>query len=392
MARRGENIRKRKDGRWEGRYSKGKKDGKIVQGSVFGKTYQEAKEKLITAKADLARQTKKPEATQEGPMNKNFTKVADDWLEFAKPTLKESTVSRYRIILDRHLLPAFGDKSVSEITKEDVSAFSNNILLACKDNGGKELAPKTVSSILSVMKNVMDYAWLVRGMTVIDFKGLGVKQPQKQFRVFSLFEQDTLNDFLLDRITPIKLGILLCLYTGLRIGEICALKWGDISFTEQKLHVARTMQRIQKPDGNGRKTQIIITPPKSDCSVRDIPLPDEMFSILIEKKQPDSCFFLTGREKAFIEPRTMENNFDRIMEACGISDATMHTCRHSFATRCVELGFDIKTLSEILGHANVSITMNRYVHPSMELKKQNMNKLSSLLGVKNRVSKDRKNE
>lgn len=384
MARHGENIRKRKDGRWEGRYPKGKKDGKPVTGSVFGKTYQETKEKLITAKAALTNPPKPATAQSETKVPLSFGTAAEEWLNATKPTLKDSTFSRYRTALDRHLFPEFEDKVVTEIRRDDISGFSSR-LLASGDDEGKGLAPKTVSAILSVMKNVMDYVRLVKGLTVVSFDGLAVKLPQKQLRVFSLYEQETLNIYLLEDLSPSNLGILLCLYTGLRIGELCALKWGDISFNQQTLHVVRTMQRIQKPDGNGHKTQVVITPPKSDCSVRDIPLPDDVFQILTERRQPDGCFFLTGQKESYIEPRTMENRFNKVIEACGITQATVHTCRHSFATRAVELGFDIKTLSEILGHASVAITMNRYVHPSMQLKQQNMNKFCTLLGVKKGV-------
>lgn len=386
MAKHGENIRKRKDGRWEGRYPKGKKGGKPIFGSVFGKTYQEAKENLIVAKAALTNTLKAVPEHDIVAGHEIFRSSAEEWLEAAKPTLKESTISRYRTALDRHLFPEFGDKEVTEIVRDDISAFSSR-LLASQNEGGKGLAPKTVSAILSVMKNVMNYIRLVKGWTVISFDGLAVKIPQKQLRVFSVYEQEMLNVCLLDDLTPSNMGILLCLYTGLRIGELCALKWGDISFVEQKLRVERTMQRIQKPDEDGHKTQIVITPPKSDCSVRDIPIPDNLFQILMANRQPDGCFFLTGREKIYIEPRTMENRFNKVTDACGISGATVHTCRHSFATRAVELGFDIKTLSEILGHASVTITMNRYVHPSMQLKQQNMNKLCSLLGGKIGVAK-----
>jgi len=386
MARHGENIRKRKDGRWEGRYPNGKKDGKPVTKSVFGKTYQEAKEKLIEAKATLANPPKPVPEGNATAGHEAFSLSAEAWLEASKPTLKESTVSRYRTALDRHLLPEFGDRDVTEIARDEVSAFSA-MLLASKDDGGKGLAPKTVSAILSVMKNVMDYIRLVRGWAVISFDGLAVKIPQKQLRVFSIYEQETLNVHLLGDLTPSNMGILLCLYTGLRIGELCALKWGDISFAEKKLRVERTMQRIQKPDGEGHRTQVVITAPKSDCSVRDIPIPSDVFEILAANRQPDGCFFLTGLEQSYIEPRTMENHFNKVTDACGIADATVHTCRHSFATRAVELGFDIKTLSEILGHASVAITMNRYVHPSMQLKAQNMDKLCSLLGGREGVSK-----
>lgn len=371
MAKRGESIRKRKD-------------GKPIIGSVFGKTYQETKNKLLIAKIAQSEKMKTAANRQSDALESNFAELAEEWMEFIKPTLKKSSISKYRSVMDKHLLPEFGERKVVEITRVDVMVFSTR-LLASGGRNGKGLTPKTVSSIISVLKNVMDYVRRVKCVNVIDFDGLIVKQTQKQFRVFSTFEQDILSGFLLEGITPIKLGILLCLYMGLRIGEICALKWKDISFDEKKIHVARTLQRIHEPDGKGHKTQILIEVPKSDSSIRDIPVPDEIFGILVEMRQPDDCFFLTGQEEVFIEPRTLENHFSRIMKACGISNATVHTCRHSFATRCVELGFDIKTLSEILGHASVAITMNRYVHPSMELKKQNMNKLSGIIsGIRNK--------
>lgn len=386
MARRGENIRKRKDGRWEGRYPKGKRNGKYIQGSVFGKTYQEAKDKLVAAKVEHAKSTEIRTVQHGKDPNLSFRSAAEAWLEKKRTTLKDSTLARYRTALDCHLLPFFGDSTVIAISRDEVMAFSN--LLMGKEDDGKGLAPKTVSSILSVMKNVMNYARIDLELNVVSFDGLSVKIPKKQLRIFSLFEQGVLNTYLLENLTPINLGILLCLYTGLRIGELCALKWGDISFNEKKLRVERTMQRVQKPDDNGHKTQVVITPPKSDCSIRDIPLPDEIIQILTKKRQSGGCFFLTGKENKYIEPRTMENHFNKVMSACGIKGATFHCCRRTFATRSVELGFDIKSLSEILGHANVSITMNRYVHPSMEYKRQNMDKLCDLLRVKNRVNAD----
>lgn len=380
MPRKGENIRKRKDGRWEGRYPKGKVNGKSIMGSVFGKTYQETKRKLIEAKASsLIGLTKSPQNVKSKLTN--FRALADEWMEKSIPTLKESTISRYKTVLKLYLIPEFGDQPITQIVRDDLSSFISR-LLTPKVKGGNGLAPKTISSILSVMKNIMDYIRIDKGWSVVDFKGLTVKIPQKQLRVFSLSELQALNSYLLENLSPSNLGILLCLYTGLRVGELCALKWGDISFKDQKIRVERTMQRIQKPTDLGHKTQIVITSPKSNCSVRDIPIPNDVFEILCKNRQGDNCFFLTWNEQAYIEPRTMENKFNKVTNDCGISNATVHTCRHSFATRAVELGFDIKTLSEILGHASVGITLNRYVHPSMQHKQLNMNKLCFLLGSK----------
>ena len=175
---------------------------------------------------------------------------------------------------------------------------------------------------------------------------------------------------------------MICLYTGLRVGEICALKWGDVNFEEKTIYVHQTMQRLQCMESGERKTQILISNPKSDSSVRWIPIPDSLFNLICQYKFPENAYFLTGTSKQYIEPRNMQNKFKKAIKECNIENANFHALRHTFATRCIELGFDIKSLSEILGHSNVNITLNRYVHPSMELKQQNMNKLSELLAVK----------
>lgn len=174
---------------------------------------------------------------------------------------------------------------------------------------------------------------------------------------------------------------MLCLFTGIRAGELCAIKWDDIDISEKKLSVRKTLQRLRTSKPEGCKTEVKLLEPKSSSSVRDIPLPDALMELL-EKFYISGAFLLTGENSRFIEPRTMQNRFKKIIAACGIQDANFHTTRHTFATRCIELGFDVKSLSEILGHANVAITMNRYVHPSMELKRENMNRFSDLFTVK----------
>lgn len=174
---------------------------------------------------------------------------------------------------------------------------------------------------------------------------------------------------------------MLSLFTGIRIGELCALRWEDISFQEQTMRIHQTMQRVQDKSSSTQKTKIVITPPKSSCSIRTIPLPGQLIGILEGYRTTDSGFFLTNSLDKFIEPRTMQNKFKAALKHSTVDSANFHSLRHTFATRCVELGFDVKSLSEILGHTSVSITMNRYVHPSLELKKQNMQRLSELFAV-----------
>lgn len=306
-----------------------------------------------------------------------FRQVTEEWFAFLKPQLKESSIIKYRNILNLYLLPEYGDCRISEISRADITAFGNRLLT---DGGRKQegLSPKTVTGIIAVMKSIFGYAVQEMELPLPDIRGVYIKQPQKSLRVLSRVEQQKLSSYLCRNPSLCNLGVLTCLYTGLRIGEICALKWGDILFDEQYLYVHKTMQRLQTLSEEGEKTTILISAPKSECSVRKIPIPNELFRLLVDYRQPDEAYFLTGYPERYIEPRTMENRFKLMLSHCGISNAHFHTLRHTFATRCVELGFDVKSLSEILGHSTVNITMNRYVHPSMELKQKNMNMLSEL--------------
>ena len=216
----------------------------------------------------------------------------------------------------------------------------------------------------------------------VDPSAMNVSVKQKNAPVQTLETADyrRLIKYLQANPTLLNRGILICAFTGIRIGELCALTWGDFSFEKKILHVHKTMQRLQTPDGDS-KTTILITKPKSKCSIRDIPIPEVILPYLDTLGTADA-FILSGSSESYVEPRTMQNHFKRILRQCNIEDINFHALRHTFATRCVELGFDIKSLSEILGHANVNITLNRYVHPSMNLKQQNMSKLSDLFTVK----------
>lgn len=381
MAKKGENIYRRKDGRWEGRYVKGRIDGKIKYGYVFAKTYKEVKQKLILAQTPVPEQKILENPDKKEETCEKFSVVAMEWLVLKETQCKPSSIARYNNVLKLHLFPQFSNRKIDEITRDDVITFSNQ-LLATEGDKAKGLAPKTVSGIISVMNNIFQYATKVKAYSVSDIKGITIKQSQKTMRILSIVEQEKLSRYLYENLTPCNLGILLCLYTGLRIGEICALKWEDISFKEQYLHVYKTMQRLQNTDKKVAKTTILTADPKSGSSVRTVPIPDEIFQLLKKERKPAHTFILTGKEKEYIEPRTMQNRFKSVAKHCQIETVNFHALRHTFATRCVELGFDAKSLSEILGHSSVNITLNRYVHPSMELKQKNMNRLSKLFAVK----------
>ena len=378
MARKSENIFKRKDGRWEGRYIKERVNGKAVYGYVFGKSYSEAKSKKNMAIASLSSEhdNSKRATSAEKPLLRD---IATQWLEELQLIRKKSTVVKYRGQLKNYIIPAFGNMRINEIDNRSLTAFSKYLLTGER---GKKLSPRTVADILSRMKSIRKFA-LLQGYEVNYIAAsLSIPQVEKRIRVLTIQEQEMLIHYLLSKLDSTNLGILLCLFTGLRIGEICALKWDDISLSNQELHVKRTMQRLQNLDKSAKtRTSIEIGEPKSKCSVRTIPLPNSIMNLL-QIGFVKGAYLLTGKNSYFIEPRTMQNRFKKILNTCEIEQANFHSLRHTFATRCFEVGFDVKSLSEILGHASVNITLNRYVHPSMKLKRENMNKISELFAVK----------
>lgn len=376
MPKTSKNLYKRKDGRWEGRYIKCHSlDGKVQYGSVYGKSYKEAKDKLLAAELEIKEKSLESNSTKKDIL---FSDLINDWFEQSKPFLKESTLVRYQNLIQSYILPQLGDCNISEITNDKISKFSNFLLTM----GGKKktgLSSKTVLDVLSLLRSVQRYAeskdYDIRYVS----HGVLIKKTTKPLHVFSIQEQQSLYAYLKANESLSNMGILLCLFTGLRVGELCALKWGDISLLDRTIYVHQTMQRIQTKENGEKKTKILISTPKSNCSIRVIPLPDSLVSELSKIQQRSDAFFLSGNSVDIIEPRTMQNRFKKVLNACGIENANFHTLRHTFATRCIEVGFDVKSLSEILGHANVNITLNRYVHPSMNLKRQNMCKLDTIM-------------
>ena len=379
MPRTGKNLYKRKDGRWEGRYIKSySESGKAVYGYVYARTYREAKAKL-----EQGRKDRESEAldvlgnvqNDQTECSELFQEVARDWLKSIQPHIKESTNAKYQNLLESYIQPAIGPFPLSSLTQDRIEAQCRELL----ENGGAKnegLSPKTVMSVLSVIRTVLEYAAQNGKCIPCDAKGIKIKQNTREMRVLSQNEQEKLCSYICANPTLPNLGILICLLTGLRIGEICALRWEDFSFSEQTIHIHQTMQRIQDWSSPNHKTKVIITTPKSACSIRTIPLPDDLVTLIKTQGVSFAGYFLTGSAERYLEPRTMQNRFKQVLKEIGMKPINFHALRHTFATKCVELGFDVKTLSEILGHASVNITMNRYVHPSMGMKKENMKRIS----------------
>ncbi|MBR3762533.1 MAG: tyrosine-type recombinase/integrase [Lachnospiraceae bacterium] len=364
MARRGENIYKRKDNRWEGRYVSGYDDnGKAKIGYVYAKTYREVREKLHQAKA-LGK------ASFQKGKNK-FSDYCDEWLVLARNRVKESTYVKYCGVVQKHLKPALGQYAPEVISTLLVESFSNKLLIT------DGLTPKTVKDVLAVLRSVLKYMNKQHGGSLNDIEIIYPKETPKEMRVLSKEEQTRLIRYLLTDMDEVKFGIILVLLTGMRIGEICALKWKDINLEFGIITINHTMQRLSNISEEAtKKTKIVIGDTKSTYSKRTIPLPEYAINIC-KYMQPANteAYVLSGDTNRFIEPRTLQNKLKKFITACNISGVHFHSLRHTFATRCVEVDFEIKSLSEILGHANTRITLDRYVHSSLELKKANMEKL-----------------
>ena len=375
MSRKGENIYKRKDGRWEGRYLKRTPDGKSRYGYVYAHTYRDAKIRLQRAAAlwETAPVREKDNALL-------FSAIAARWEQSIAQQVKESSFVKYHTILTKHLYPALGDVNVEEMTHERIESLSISLLRG-EGTDKRPLAPRTVSDILSVLRSILRFARRGGAIIPCDGSSVRIRRTMAEIRVLSRHEQDLLCRYLYNNVSPRSAGILLSLYAGLRVGEICALRWEDIALEEQLLYVRHTMQRIQSIEPVGPRTRVVVTTPKSVTSTRVIPLPADLAEIIRQIPGPHEGYFLTGNAEQFCEPRVMQYHFQKTIERCGLPKANYHALRHTFATRCVELNFDVKSLSELLGHSTVSMTMDRYVHPSLEHKREHMQRLSGLMPV-----------
>lgn len=379
MPRKGENIYKRKDGRWEGRYIKSRTiEGKAIYGFVYAKSYREVREKLLAQK-QKSKKTSFLLTQKKSEDEMIFSELVFIWIRKNEYRFKESTIVKYENLLKLYILPVMGNQKLSEITDVFLEKFCEQLLF-CGGEKKQGLSAKTVSDVLSLLRNILSYSMDFQNIYFKNMSFKRIKPVFKEFRVLSQSEQKKLCKYLYENLNERNMGILLCLFSGMRIGEICALKWIDISLEDNIIYINKTMQRLQRKDKE-KKTEIIISSPKSECSIRQIPLSAELLQVLKNMEKDADCYVLTGERKKYLEPRTMQNHFKSVLKKCNIKDANFHSLRHTFATRCIEVGFDIKSLSEILGHANVNITMNRYVHPSMKLKKENMEKLTPLFAV-----------
>lgn len=294
---------------------------------------------------------------------KKISEVISLWKTDKKQYVKKSSFSAYILLIENHLLPAFGDKYTIEETEVQQFVF-------LKINQG--LSHKTIKDILIVLKMVLKFGaknkWIEYQPFDIQFP---TERERNDIEVLSRNNQKKVMNYIQEHFTFRNLGIFICLSAGIRIGEVCALTWEDIDTDRGIISVKRTIQRIYVIEDNIRKTEVILDTPKTKNSIRDIPMSRDLLRMLkpIKKIVNNSFFVLTNDEKP-TEPRTYRSYYKNLMRELNMPELKFHGLRHSFATRCIESKCDYKTVSVLLGHSNISTTLNLYVHPNMEQKKK----------------------
>lgn len=399
MARHGENIRKRKDGRWEGRYKVfDENKDKYTYRSVYGSTYEEVKEKLSQARFGLAsRNTKqvgmptnhqiqrKSRIVNKDPMQfmiderkENaelyksilFSQAAKEWLKEISKGCKPSTYVKYDTVYKTHLAEIVGDYPLSAAAASRLQEKIFNYV------SGNIVSESLQKSICCVVNQILAFANKKHALNLPQLEKTCLKPKKKTVQTLSRMEQSMLLTGIYREMDKFKIAVLLCLYTGLRLGELCALQWTDLDMNGMTLSVNRTVQRIIVP-GDVSKTILLETDPKSESSKRIIPLTDEIIDLLCSLKGSQAYVF--GSDKP-LEPRTMQYRFKKMLREAEMENKNFHILRHTFATNCVENGMDVKSLSEILGHSDVKITLNRYIHPTMCVKRKYLGLLLDFYG------------
>lgn len=298
-----------------------------------------------------------------------FKHVANAWLEEKKEYIKVSTYMYYRYEMEAYILPQLGEKQIGDVNEKTVQQS----VLFWQRQGGKGQTPlkkSTVQNIIMLVKQCLHHAIKEGYIQECSMRMQYIPTDgERKQKVFSENEQAKLVQAILAEPSSKTAGILLCLSSGLRIGEVCALRWEAIDFESRMLHVTKTLQRIYDVDGTPH-TKIVISSPKTRKSIRDVPLSDKMVEMLQKMSPQNQKGYLLTNNEHYIEPRTFRKFYMKFLETHQIRGLNFHCLRHTFATRCIENGGDYKSVSEILGHTTINTTLNMYVHPQEKEKRR----------------------
>lgn len=300
------------------------------------------------------------------------------WLnKYTKPSVKLRTYVNYEYKILNFINPFIGELKLKSITDNLILDYVNELLSFKSNKTNKQLSINTINGIVQILKN--GFLLAINLNLINKNPTLNIKLPkisQKEVTALTREEQKKIENYCLKSHRRNYLGIILCLYTGIRIGELLALSWDDIDFNKKLLYIRKTVYSIKKDN----QYKMVIDKPKTIKSNRVIPIPDKLLELLISsKKYSKSKYVITTNKNKMVETRSYQRSFKSILKKCNIKQYSFHSLRHTFATRALEIGVDIKTLSELLGHTDVNITLNRYVHSLFQYKIQEMDRISELL-------------
>lgn len=304
------------------------------------------------------------------------------WLIEKKDYIKESTYANYSNNIFNHIIPNLGDYTLNELNHKIIQDFLLELSKNGKKNGSGGLSEKTIKDITIIVKGSIK-----KGINEDKIKHIELtfnypkENKDKSIYILTKYEQNKLTNYVLNNLTSRNIGILLSLYSGIRIGELCALQWKDIDFKNNKLIISKTIQRIYIKEKDKNISKIIITSPKTKNANREIPI-NKGFIEFFKKIKSDNEYYILSNNEKYIEPRTYRKYFNKVLKESKIKPFNFHSLRHTFATNCITLGCDYKTVSELLGHANVNITLNLYVHPRYSQKKKCIDLVSKIFQEK----------
>lgn len=353
---RGENIYKRKDGRWEGRFPKSrKKDGSIYYGYVYARSYRSVKEQLLEKKSQYRSTMHQPSVTFKG----SFGDWADQWLNiWMIDQIKESTYASYQHKLTQHIIPVIGKVSLELLNVSHINKLVGDLK--------KKLAPSSIQVVFRVLKSCLKMAKDKGYIFLNPTDNVSLPRTIKK-QVPALTRREHQMLLKESKQTIQGLPVLIALETGMRIGEISALQWSDVDFEQKTIKVNRTKQRIatSKVTLIG-KTKLVETTPKTIKALRIIPLTEELFNALLKAKTQSKSLYVVETKGTGTEPRTISYRLEKMKTKLGLSGFGFHSLRHTFATRCVEIGINIATISALLGHASIKMTLDTYTSSFLE--------------------------
>lgn len=367
MAKRGSNIYKRKDGRYEGRIKIGKNEsGRYRYIYVYDKTLAGVKKKL---EESLQKHPDTGEACQ-----LTVKTVLLLWLEGCRDNWKSTTYAAYRQLAEKAIFPYSGDMPAAKLDEAAVE----RLLKALKENAEKQPLSQGYQKHICILlrqaftyvKKTYHYNLTVPELPVFRSSTAPIKKLPEE----SCLER--LDTYLRENASEDTcLGILLAKYTGIRIGELCALQWKDINLSDGTVCICGNLQRVKTYEADSSVTKVQLQTPKTDNSARILPIPDSIRPLLEKYEGRPEQYILAGQKYPWTEARTIQYRFAAILRKLELPQFNFHMLRHSFASTCIRRGCDMKSLSEMLGHSSIQITMNLYVHTSIQQKRDAVNKV-----------------